>query len=467
MAAAECDIALVGLGVMGRNLALNMADHGVAVVGYDADGRRVRSLCDEAAGRVRGAADLGDLVASLRSPRAVMLMVPAGAAVDTVIDELATRLSPGDLIIDGGNSHFRDTDRRAERLADCGLAFLGVGISGGAEGARRGPSIMPGGPREAYDRVRPIFEAVAAQVDGQPCVTWLGPGASGHFVKMVHNGIEYAAMQLLAETYDLMRRGFDLDNDGLHEVYTRWNRGLLEGYLVEITAAIFLRRDDQAEGRLIDAILDEAGQKGTGAWTSEAAMDLGEPVPTIDAAVAMRNLSARRQARDAAAAALGGPEPVSGDDADLFIERLRGALLAGMLTTYVQGMSLLGEASRRYGYGLQLADVARIWRGGCIIRSALLDVVSSACREDPPPASLLASAAVAEALGRHMPDLRAVVAAAAELGIGVPALMASLGYVDSLRAGRLPASLIQAQRDFFGAHTYRRVDSEGSFHTQW
>jgi 6-phosphogluconate dehydrogenase len=462
------DVGMVGLGVMGRNLVLNLADHGARVAGYDKDLSKGEVLCREAGNSpVAAAANVAEFVALLRPPRVVMLLVAPASVVDIVLRDLLPHLGAGDLVIDAGNSHFRDTDRRAQQAAEKGVRFFGMGVSGGEAGARRGASLMPGGPKDAYERVRPLLESVAARVDGEPCVTWLGPGSAGHYVKMVHNGIEYGVMQLLAESYDLMKRGLGLGNDELAEAYERWNQGELNSFLVEITARIFRQPDDRTPSRLVDMILDVAGQKGTGQWTSEEALALQVPVPTLDAAVTMRNLSGREAARHAAHEAHGGPvRPYKGQRVN-FLDELANALSAGVLLCYAQGMDLLRQASESYHYQLNLAEVARIWRGGCIIRAALLDDVRAAFAARPDLPHLIADPRLAERLRARAGDLRVVVRAAAEMGLPVPGLMASLGYHDALRAGWLPANLIQAHRDLFGAHTYRRRDVPGSFHTHW
>lgn len=462
------EIGMVGLGVMGRNLLLNMADHEFSVVGYDKNPAKVKALADEGGERnIHSTADIAEFIGMLRRPRAVMMLVPAGAAVDSVIKDLLPHLEKGDLIIDGGNSHFTDTNTRMRSLTALGIQFLGVGISGGEEGARHGPSIMPGGSKEAYERVRPILEAVAAKVKGEPCVTYLGTGSAGHFVKMVHNGIEYGIMRLIAETYDFMKRGLGLTNDDLHNVYDRWNHEELDSYLVEITAHIFHQPDDKTGKRLIDQILDVAGQKGTGMWTSQAAMDLQVPVPTIDAAVAMRNLSGFDQERELASKVYPRPVPHATGDRKLLIDQLKSALYTGMILTYTQGMALLTVASTHYKYELDLEAVSRIWRGGCIIRSALLEDLCAAYRTRRDLPNLLLDAALAEKLTAHQENLRKIVSAASELGIPAGGLMASLGYFDAYRSAWMPANLIQAQRDDFGAHTYKRTDAKGSFHTEW
>jgi 6-phosphogluconate dehydrogenase len=462
------DIGMIGLGVMGRNLALNMADRGFAVAGYNRHLDKVVEFEREAEGKsVLGARSVEELVKALRPPRAVMIMVPAGPPVDEVIGELLPFLEPKDLIIDGGNSYYKDTDRRAETLADQSVQFLGVGISGGEKGARFGPSMMPGGQQEAYERVRPIFEAVAARVDGEPCVKRLGPGSAGHYVKMVHNGIEYGLMQLISETYDLMKRGLDLNNNELADIYLDWNRGELQSFLVEITSEIFRRTDDKTGRRLIDEILDKAAQKGTGKWTSQNAMDLHVPVSTIDTAVAMRDLSAYKDQREEAATYLCGATPSFEGPKQAFVGLLRNALYASVIVTYAQGMALLKAASEAYHYDLLLQDVAGVWRGGCIIRARVLNEIRSAFEHQPHLPNLMLDAALSKSIVERQNDLRQVIQSAVAWGVPAPAMMACLAYFDGFRSSWLPANLIQAQRDYFGSHTYERVDEKGVFHTIW
>ncbi len=464
----QSDIGMVGLGVMGRNFVLNMADRGFAVAGYDKDPKQVEALSQESEKRdVHGATDIQEFIALLRKPRAIMMLVPAGPPVDSVIKDLLPHLEKGDLIIDAGNSYFKDTDVRARDLTKEGIQFLGVGVSGGEEGARHGPSIMPGGPKEAYERVRPIFEAAAAKVNGDPCVTWLGPGSAGHFVKMVHNGIEYGVMQLLAETYDLMKRGLGLNDDEVHDVYHAWNKGELNAYLVEISSHIFSKQDEKTGKRLIDEILDVAKQKGTGMWTSQSAMELQVPIPTIDLAVAMRDLSKFAKERERASAMYQQSRPSLVSDRDTFLTQLGRAFYAAMIITYAQGMALLVVASDKYKYHLDLEAVARIWRGGCIIRAALLEDICAAFRVKRELPNLLLDSNLSRKVMEQQTDLRQVVSQAAELGIPVPGLMVSLGYLDAYRSAWLPDNLIQAQRDYFGAHTYERIDAKGTFHTIW
>jgi 6-phosphogluconate dehydrogenase len=464
----QYEIGMVGLGVMGRNFLLNMDDHGFSVAGYDKDLAKVEALRQESKERdVRRVADIPEFIALLRHPRAVMMLVPAGAPVDSVIKDLLPHLDKGDLIIDAGNSYFKDTDLRARALAEKGIQFLGVGVSGGEEGARRGPSIMPGGPKEAYERVRPVLEAAAAKVNGDPCVTWLGPGSSGHFVKMVHNGIEYGIMQLTAETYDLMKRGWGMNDDEVHEVYASWNKGELNGYLVEITGHIFSKHDEMTGQRLIDEILDVAQQNGTGLWTSQSAMELQVPSPTIDLAVAMRDMSVFTKEREQASGMYQRAIRRLTGDRDKFLAQLGRALLTGMITIYAQGFALLAVASAKYKYNLELEAVARIWRGGCIIRAALLEDICAAFRVRRDLPNLLLDPNLSRKVMEHQEDLRQVVCQSVDSGVPVPAFMVSLGYLDAYRSAWQPANLIQAQRDYFGSHTYERIDAKGTFHTQW
>jgi 6-phosphogluconate dehydrogenase len=462
------EIGMVGLGVMGRNFLLNMADHGFPVAGYDKDVSKVQTLRQESKERnIQGAENIREFIAFLRKPRAIMMLVPAGAPVDYVIKDLQEHLQPGDLIIDAGNSYFKDTNLRARSLEEKGIHFIGVGISGGEEGARNGPSIMPGGLKESYERVRPIFEAAAAKVNNIPCVTYLGPGSAGHFVKMVHNGIEYAMMQLISETYDLMKRGLNFTDDQLHDVYNEWNKGELNSYLMEITGQIFSKVDEKTGKRLIDEILDVARQKGTGMWTSQSAMELQVPIPTIDLAVAMRDLSVFENQRESACKVLQWPTQIFKGDQNTFLIQLRQAFYTGMIITYAQGMALLSVASEKYNYHLDLEAVACIWRGGCIIRAGLLEDIQNAFRTRHDLPNLLLDPNLSKKIMENQEHLRYIVCRGGELGLPVPALMASLSYLDAYRSPWLPANLIQAQRDYFGAHTYERIDAKGTFHTEW
>ncbi len=464
----QCQIGMVGLGVMGRNLLLNMADHGFVVAGFDKDADKVASLKNESKEQgVYGASTLEDFLKLLKKPRAIMMLIPAGKPVDMVIDELLPYLDKGDLIIDGGNSHYIDTDVRAKRLENAGIQFLGVGISGGEEGARRGPSMMPGGPKEAYEKVRPILEAVSAKVNDEPCVTYLGTGSVGHFVKMVHNGIEYGIMQLIAEIYDLMKRGLNLSNDEMGKTFKSWNDAELNSYLVEITSHIFAKVDDKTHKKLVDEIVAVAQQNGTGLWTSQSAMELQVPDPTIDLAVAMRDLSVlvndRKQANEFYKREIHALDVNKND----FLKKLKGALFTGMILTYAQGMSILTVASQKFNYRLDMEAVARIWRGGCIIRATLLEDFREAYRAKADLSSLLLDPKLAEKVMQYQEDLREVVCAGCKAGIPMPALTVSLGYFDAYRSAWQPANLIQAQRDYFGSHTYERIDAKGIFHTIW
>ncbi|MGB8491695.1 MAG: NADP-dependent phosphogluconate dehydrogenase [Bacteroidales bacterium] len=461
-------IGMIGLGVMGRNFVLNLADHGFRVAGYDNDPGKVRDLKAEYKGdEVAGFTSLADFIGSLQKPRMVMMLVPAGAPVDAVINELSGSLGKGDIIIDAGNSYFKDTDMRHLKLKAVGIHFLGTGVSGGEEGARHGPSIMPGGPEEAYRNVKPLFEAAAAKVGNEPCVTWLGPGSAGHFVKMVHNGIEYGIMQLIAETFDLMKRGLELNDNELHDIYSEWNQGDLSSYLLEITSVIFNTVDASTGKRLINEILDVARQKGTGMWTSQSAMELQVPVPTIDIAVAMRDLSVFEDERRSADNILHRTVKHIEIEKDTFVAQLRNAYHAAMIITYAQGMAILSKASEKYSYNLDLEAVARIWRGGCIIRAALLEKISNAFHKGSGIPNLLLYPEISHLLLEKQEDLRHIVNIAVSSGLPVPAMMASLGYFDAYRSPWLPANLVQAQRDFFGAHTYERIDEKGTFHTEW
>jgi 6-phosphogluconate dehydrogenase len=468
---AACDLGLIGLGVMGRNVALNFADHGFTVAVYNRTPEKTREFAAGvgAAPGIFPAYTLPDLLELLKPPRNLLIMVSAGPPVDEVIAEVAPLLAPGDLIIDGGNSHFADTDRRNAALAEAGLLFLGLGVSGGELGARYGPSLMPGGSREGYARVEPLLLAAAARVHGEPCVSYLGPGAAGHLVKMVHNGIEYAAEQLLAEGYDLLLRGLGLNFPQMADVFAGFNRGLLKSYLVEITYQILKRREEDTGQPLLPLILDVARQKGTGIWTSRAALDLGVPVPTIDVAVTLRHLSTLKEEREAAAGILPGPGPFFPGPGDRrgFISKLESALFGSLVTAFAQGLALLQRASEVYQYHLDLAAVTRLWRGGCIIRAGLLSDVLAAYQARPDLPNLLVDPALAGKVVARQGDWREVVKAAVDWGLPVPALMASLAYLDAYRSRRLPANLIQAMRDCFGSHTYERVDRPGAFHTEW
>jgi len=464
----ECEIGMIGLGVMGINLVLNFTDHGFSAAGFDKDKSKVAALNKAAENRKAfGADSLSEFIKILKKPRKIMMLVPAGAPVDAVIDEVLPYLDPGDIIIDGGNSHFVDTNKRFKEVGAKGIHFLGVGISGGESGARFGPSMMPGGPKEAYEIVRPIFEAASAKYNNEKCVTYLGPGSAGHYVKMVHNGIEYGLMQLISESYDLMKRGLGLTNEQMHKVFSDWNNKELQSFLVEITADIFSKKDDDTGGSLIDKILDEAKQKGTGKWTSQDAMEIQVPVPTIDAAVSMRDMSAYKTEREKAAEVLYGPDSKIEEEGQPFIQQLERALYFGIVITYAQGMAMLKRASDEYKYAISLQNVAKIWRGGCIIRAALLEDIRSAFEKAPNLPNLIIDPLLSKQILNKQEDVRAIIKTAIECGIPVPGFSASIAYFDSYRSEWLPANLVQAQRDYFGAHTYERIDEKGIFHTQW
>lgn len=463
------DIGLIGLAVMGENLALNIANHGFSVAVYNRTAERTRAFVERVGpGRnIIGTYSLAELVAALERPRRIILMVKAGQPVDDVLIQLRPLLEPGDIVIDGGNSYFKDTERRAEEMAAAGFRYIGTGISGGEEGALKGPSIMPGGPREAYELVAPILTRIAAQVADGPCCTHIGPGGAGHYVKMVHNGIEYGDMQLIAEVYDILRRGTRLTAEEMSGLFNEWNQGELNSYLIEITAKVLAYRDQETGQPLVDLILDRAGQKGTGKWTSQNALDLGVPIPTIDAAIWSRNMSAFKAERVKASEVLAGPTAWPEMRLSRLLDALRHALYAAKISSYAQGMSLLRVASQEYGYNLNLAEIARIWKGGCIIRARLLDEIQAAFTASPDLPNLLLAPPFVDALTAAQEDWRAVVQQARHMGVPCPALNSSLDYYDSYRRSRLPANLIQAQRDYFGAHTYERVDRPGSFHTEW
>ena len=467
---AKADIGLTGLAVMGQNLVLNMERNGYTVAVHNRTTQTMRDFVAAHPGKKLVACEsLKDFVGALSKPRKVMIMVKAGAPVDSVIDQLAPLLEPGDLIIDGGNSFFPDTERRSKELEAKGLRFIGTGVSGGEEGALWGPSIMPGGQPEAWAMVKDIFIAISAKVapHNEPCVTYIGPRGAGHYVKMVHNGIEYGDMQLIAEAYDVLRRALDLSPKELHDIFADWNKGELQSYLIEITADIFTKMDPETGKLLVDLILDEAQQKGTGKWTSQNAFDLGVPIPTINAAVESRIISSFKKERVAASRVLSGPSAKFDGDRKKLINAVREALYAAKICSYAQGMALLRAASREYDYGLKYGELAAIWRGGCIIRAIFLNRITDAFRRNPDLPNLLLDDGFKADVESRQPSLRYVVQTAAGLGIPVLAFSSALAYLDAYRTERLPANLTQAQRDYFGAHTYRRIDKEGVFHTEW
>ncbi|MDB5136020.1 MAG: gndA [Mucilaginibacter sp.] len=462
------DFGMIGLGTMGRNLLLNMADHGVAGAGFDKDATKGTLLEQEGKhGNVKGFSDIKEFTTSLKSPKAIMMLVPAGKIVDDVIAELLPLLDKGDILIDGGNSHFTDTNRRVDELETKGFHFFGMGISGGEEGARKGPSMMPGGDRDAYNVMKPILESIAAKVDGAPCVTYIGPGAAGHFVKMVHNGIEYGLMQQIAETYEILKNGLRMDNESIGQVFSKWNDGRLQSFLLEITKDIFAYKAPGTDHLLIDDIKDEAKAKGTGKWTSQVAMDLQAPIPTIDSAVSMRDLSKYKQLREQASALYSQEEIQLNVNADEFITALEQAFYFSMIVTYAEGMHLLARASEEYKYDLKLDEIAKIWRGGCIIRSAFLNDIFNAYQKDAKLAHLLLDGNVHNLVSEAAKGARTVLSATVTAGIATPSYLASLSYFDNFRNKRMPSNLTQAQRDYFGAHTYELIGKEGVFHTQW
>ncbi len=463
-------IGLVGLGVMGRNLALNIERNGFPIAVWNRNPQRMHDFInEEGEGKaVLGVEKLADLMAALEKPRRVILMVQAGAAVDEVIDQIKPLMDPGDILIDCGNTYFTDTERRTKALEAEGFQFIGAGVSGGEEGAKWGPAIMPGGNRPAWDALSEIFYAIAAKAeDGQPCVEYMGPGGAGHYVKMVHNGIEYGDMQLIAEAYDLLSRGLGLGADELHAIFSRWNEGLLKSYLIEITADIFKTIDPETGLPLVDLILDQAGQKGTGKWTSQNALDIGVPVPTINAALQGRIISSLKKERVFAATQLPSPERKFEGDPTELINAVENALYASKVTSYAQGLAMLRMASQEYNYDLNIRDIAKIWREGCIIRASLLGDIMDAYERDPQLVNLMLDETFKNAILDRLDDWRKVVQTAVALGIPIPAMSGALSYFDAYRSERLPANLIQAQRDYFGAHTYQRVDKDGVFHTQW
>jgi 6-phosphogluconate dehydrogenase len=466
----KCDIGVVGLGVMGGNLALNIERHGFHVAVFDIDASKAKDLVN-GAGKGKNltmAATQIELLTLLRKPRRVLLMIPAGKPVEAAIKNLGKHLEQKDILIDGGNSHFLDTERRCREMASMKIHFAGTGISGGARGALLGPSIMPGGDPETWDELAPILRAIAAKAeDGEPCVDYMGPGGAGHYVKMVHNGIEYANMQLIAETYDILLRGLDLQADQLHDIFAEWDRGELKSYLIEITATVLARRDPETGRAMPDVILDEAEQKGTGKWTSQNAFELRAPIPTINEAVESRMLSAYKAQRVRASRLLHGPSQKYGGDHKGLIDAARQSLFASEIVAYAQGIHLLSLASKEYAYGFRPGVIAKIWRAGCIIRASMLEDIMAAFKRDEALESLLLDDVFRAAIEERQEAWRFVVQTAIGMGIPVPALSASLAYFDSYRSARLPANLTQAQRDYFGAHTYRRIDRPGTFHTEW
>lgn len=466
---AKQQIGVIGLAVMGKNLALNIESRGYSVAVYNRSREKTDEFLQEAKGKnIVGTYSIEEFVNALEKPRKILLMVKAGAATDATIEQLKPYLEKGDIVIDGGNTYFKDTQRRNKELAELGIHFIGTGVSGGEEGALKGPSIMPGGQKEAHELVRPIFEAIAAKVDGEPCTTYIGPDGAGHYVKMVHNGIEYGDMQLIAEAYFLLKHVLGLNAQELHEVFAEWNKGELDSYLIEITADIFTKIDEETGKPLVDVILDKAGQKGTGKWTSQNALDLGVPLPIITESVFARFISAMKEERVKASKLLAGPavKPYEGDRAH-FIEAVRRALYMSKICSYAQGFAQMKAASEEYNWNLQYGNIAMIFRGGCIIRAQFLQKIKEAYDRDPALPNLLLDPYFKDIVENYQQSLREIVATAAMRGIPVPAFASALAYYDSYRMETLPANLIQAQRDYFGAHTYERIDKEGVFHTEW
>jgi 6-phosphogluconate dehydrogenase len=466
------DFGLIGLAVMGENLALNIESRGFEIAVYNRTTAKVDNLVQ---GRARGKNFIGchsleQLVASLDPPRKVMMLVKAGPAVDALIDQLIPLLQPGDIIIDGGNTHYTDTERRTKYVEDKGLLFIGTGVSGGEEGALKGPSLMPGGSPDAWPAVQPIFQAIAAKVGPDndiPCAAWVGPRGAGHYVKMVHNGIEYGDMQLICEAYFLLKYAAGLDNDELYDVFAQWNRGVLESYLIEITRDIFSVRDEASGGHLVDVVMDRAGAKGTGKWMSQLALDLGVPSTLVTAAVYARSLSALKEDRVQASQILRGPTTSFDGDRQALVEDVRQALYASKICSYAQGFVQLRAAAAEHNWPLNYGDCALLWRGGCIIRAQFLERIKEAFDDQPDLDNLLLYPYFTQAVHAAQESWRRVVVLATELGLPAPAFGAALAYYDSYRQARLPANLLQAQRDYFGAHTYERLDQEGSFHTDW
>ncbi|KJE27238.1 6-phosphogluconate dehydrogenase [Geobacillus kaustophilus] len=466
---AKQQIGVIGLAVMGKNLALNIESKGYSVAVYNRSREKTDEFLQEAKGKnIVGTYSIEEFVNALEKPRKILLMVKAGAPTDATIEQLKPHLEKGDILIDGGNTYFKDTQRRNKELAELGIHFIGTGVSGGEEGALKGPSIMPGGQKEAHELVRPIFEAIAAKVDGEPCTTYIGPDGAGHYVKMVHNGIEYGDMQLIAEAYFLLKHVLGMDANELHEVFADWNKGELNSYLIEITADIFTKIDEETGKPLVDVILDKAGQKGTGKWTSQNALDLGVPLPIITESVFARFISAMKDERVKASKVLSGPavKPFEGDRAH-FIEAVRRALYMSKICSYAQGFAQMKAASEEYNWNLRYGDIAMIFRGGCIIRAQFLQKIKEAYDRDPELPNLLLDPYFQDIVERYQDALREIVAIAAMRGIPTPGFASALAYYDSYRTAVLPANLIQAQRDYFGAHTYERVDKEGIFHTEW
>ncbi|WP_436334992.1 NADP-dependent phosphogluconate dehydrogenase [Bacillus velezensis] len=462
-------IGVIGLAVMGKNLALNIESRGFSVSVYNRSSSKTEEFLEEAKGKnVVGTYSIEEFVQSLETPRKILLMVKAGTATDATIQSLLPHLEKDDILIDGGNTYYKDTQRRNKELAESGIHFIGTGVSGGEEGALKGPSIMPGGQKEAHELVKPILEAISAKVDGEACTTYIGPDGAGHYVKMVHNGIEYGDMQLISESYFILKQVLGLSAKELHEVFAEWNKGELDSYLIEITADIFTKKDEETGKPLVDVILDKAGQKGTGKWTSQSALDLGVPLPIITESVFARFISAMKEERVKASGLLSGPDvkPVTENKEEL-IEAVRKALFMSKICSYAQGFAQMKAASEEYNWDLKYGEIAMIFRGGCIIRAAFLQKIKDAYDREPELDNLLLDSYFKNIAESYQGALRQVISLAVAQGVPVPSFSSALAYYDSYRTAVLPANLIQAQRDYFGAHTYERTDKEGIFHTEW
>lgn len=465
---AKQQVGVIGLAVMGKNLALNIATHGYNVAVYNRSPEKTEEISrEEDARNIIGTYSIEEFVNSLEEPRKIIMMVKAGSAVDDTIKQLMPYISKGDILIDAGNSFYRDTIRRNEELQSQGIYFMGIGVSGGEEGARRGPAIMPGGEIEAYSLVEKIFTDISAKVNGEPCCTYIGENGAGHFVKMVHNGIEYGDMQLICEAYFLMKNLFKMSAPELHETFKQWNQGELDSYLIEITSDIFGKIDSETGKYLVDVILDTAGQKGTGRWTSQEALELNVATPTITSSVFERCMSSIKTERTAASKIFKGPQVKSSSKLIITLESVRRALYVSKICSYAQGFSLMKEAAKNYDWNLNLGNIAMIFRGGCIIRAQFLNRIKEAYANNPELTNLLLDDYFKKIIDEYQPDWREVIMAAVENGIAVPAFSSALSYFDSYRSEQLPANLLQAQRDYFGAHTYERIDKAGSFHTKW
>ncbi|MGF9964107.1 NADP-dependent phosphogluconate dehydrogenase [Bacillus rhizoplanae] len=463
-------IGVVGVGVMGKSLALNFESKGYSVALYDISKEKVNEIIEENSGKnLVGTHMVEEFVNSLESPRKILLMVNAGEITDKAIDSLLPYLDKGDILIDGGNTYFVDTIRRNKRLAEKGINFIGAGVSGGEEGALKGPSIMPGGQKDAYEKVKDMLENISAKVNGESCCSYIGPDGAGHYVKMVHNGIEYGDMQLICEAYFFLKQTLDLTAEEFHEIFAEWNKGELNSYLIEITADIFTKKDEETGKPLVDVILDTAGQKGTGKWTSQSALDLGISLPIITESVFARCISALKEERVNASKVLSGPKdkPALGIEKAELIEAVRQALYMSKICSYAQGFTQLKAASEEYDWNLDFGSISMLWRGGCIIRAAFLQNIKEAYEKNTDLPNLLLDPYFKEIVESYQGGLRQIISLAVQQGIPVPAFSAAISYYDSYRTATLPANLLQAQRDYFGAHTYKRVDKEGTFHTKW